>query len=181
MSRLARERQHTEQEKKTEQEATEQQLSFRNRTIPDKTLFNVELYGLADRIKDIKLENKQHEFCEKIRNVLALFDPADHKYDEKIVVFAMQAVENFIIKPKQGERKLAVVIECVKHYFNDDVDLIVKMVEILLPKIKKMNIVRRNWKRIARFFLRTVAERCIDVAITIAFKWWLLPVLLAAL
>ena len=151
MNRLERARQHTDQEKNADQEVKEQ-LSFRNRSIPDKTLFDVELYGLANKIKDIKLENKQHEFCEKIRNVLALFDPADHKYDEKIVVFAMQAVENFIIKPKQGERKLAVVVECVKNYFNDDVDLIVKMVEILLPKIKKMNIVRRNWKRIARFF-----------------------------
>ncbi len=130
-----------------------QQMSFRNRSIPDKTLFDVELYGLSDKIKDIKMENKQFEFCEKIRGVLELFNPTDHKYDEKIVLFAMQAVENYIVKPKQGQRKLAVVVECVKHYFNDDIVLIVKMIELLLPKIKKMNIIRRNWKRVVRFFL----------------------------
>lgn len=130
-------------------------ISFRNRDIPDKLLFNVELNGLADKIKNIKIENKQYELVTKIQSVLDLFDKEDNKYNEQLLLFAMQAVENYITKPHSGDFKLAVVIECVKDYFKGDADLIVKMVEILMPRIKKMNIVRRNWKRVSRFFCAT--------------------------
>jgi hypothetical protein len=126
--------------------------SFRSRTVPDKTLFNVELIGLADKIKDIKLENQQYELVEKIQSVLNLFDPESNKYNEQIVLFTMQSVENFITKPKAGAKKQAVVVEAVKKYFNNDIELIVKMIALLLPRVKKMNIVRRNWKRVANFF-----------------------------
>lgn len=135
--------------------AVKREISFRNRAIPDKKLFDVELNGLAEKIRDIKLENKQYELVKKVQGVLCLFDPEDNRYNDKLLLFTMQAVENFIVKPKSGNRKLAVVIECVRDYFKGDEELIIKMVEILLPKIKKMNIFRRNWKRIARFFCAT--------------------------
>ena len=128
------------------------ECSFRHRSIPDKKLFNVELNGLSDKIKEIKLENQQYELVTKIQSVLDLFDPDSNKYNEQILLFTCQAVENFITKPKSGDRKLAVVVEAVKKYFNNDIELIVKMVEILLPRIKKMNFIRRNRKRVARFF-----------------------------
>jgi hypothetical protein len=127
-------------------------ISFRNRTVPNKTVFDVELYGLADKIKDIKLENRQYELVTKIQSILDLFDVDENVYNEKLLLFAMQAVENYIIKSKSGEKKLAVVVECVEKYFKGDIQLIMKMVELLLPKVKKMNIFRRNWKRVGLFF-----------------------------
>jgi len=140
-----------EEQEDVEQEV-KRQCSFRSRSIPDRKLFDVELSGLAEKIKDIKLENQQYELVTKIQTVLDLFDPESNKYNENILLFAMQSVENYITKSKSGKRKLAVVTEAVKKYFNDDIELIVKMVDILLPKIKKMNFVRRHWKRVVAFF-----------------------------
>ena len=68
---------------------------------------------------------------------LDLFDKSENKYNEKIVLFAMQAVENlFINKKKVGPLKLKCVIEACSKYFNDDHQLITKFVDLMMSQLR---------------------------------------------
>lgn len=111
--------------------------TFEIQNIPSLKLFNVELDGISGKIKEIKLSNKSIEFINKIQAILDLFDRSENRYNEKIVLFAMQAIENFFVgKKKIGDIKLKCVIEACKKYFNEDEDLVKKFVDLMLPLLK---------------------------------------------
>ena len=119
------------------------QRTFEIQDIPSLRLFDVELDGVSGRIREIKLSNKSIEFINKIQAILDLFDRNENKYNEKIVLFAAQAVENYFIgKRKVGNIKLKCVIEACKKYFNDDEELVKKFVELVLPHLKTSRLYR---------------------------------------
>ena len=113
------------------------QRTFEIQLIPSSKLFDVELDGISNKIKEIKLSNKSIDFVNKIKSVLSLFNPDDNKYNHNIVLFAAQAVENYFIgKRKMGETKLKLVKEACKDYFNGEEELVEMVVDLVLPKLK---------------------------------------------
>ena len=113
------------------------QRTFEIRDVPSLKLFDVSVDGISEKIQEIKLSNRSIEFINKIQAVLDLFDKTENKYNEKIVLFAMQAVENlFINKKKVGSLKLKCVIEACSKYFNDDHELITKFVDLMMSQLK---------------------------------------------
>ena len=118
-----------------------------------------ELEGLREKIYDIKMNNSQTEFIDKIKSVLALFDKDTYKYSYSIMLFVMQCVENYILKKGAGEYKQQVVIECVKEYFNNDETLVELSIPVLMPRLKQNKFIKRNIKKLFRFFSKCVLTR----------------------
>ena len=118
-----------------------------------------ELEGLREKINDIKMNNSQTEFINKIKSVLALFDKDTYKYSYSIMLFVMQCVENYILKKGAGEYKQQVVIECVKEYFNNDETLVELSIPVLMPRLKQNKFIKRNIKKLFRFFSKCVLMR----------------------
>jgi hypothetical protein len=53
-----------------------------------------------------------------------------------------------------GSLKEDAVIACVKQYFNNDIELVLKIIQLVLPNIPKSNFLRRNKNKIYNFFLQ---------------------------
>ena len=106
-------------------------------TIPSLKLFDVSLKGVASKVSQLKLDNKAIEYLNKIQNILALFDKYENHYSETIILFAMQAIENYFIgKRKQGEFKESLVVRATKKYFNNDEELVKKFIQLMHPNLK---------------------------------------------
>ena len=113
------------------------QRTFEIRDVPSLKLFDVSVDGISEKIQEIKLSNRSIEFINKIQSVLDLFDKTENKYNYNLVLFCAQCVENYFInKRKMGAAKLKLVIEACKKYFNDDVELVSKFVDLVLPNLK---------------------------------------------
>ena len=97
-----------------------------------------------------------------IKAKLSVLNPTTCKFSSEIVLFAINCVEHILTKKKSGSIKLQVVINCLLPYFQNDVNLIIKFVDIYLPQIPKSNIFRRNRDRIYNFFLRLVSKSPIN-------------------
>jgi hypothetical protein len=86
--------------------------------------------------------------------VLDLFESSSNKYEHEIVSFVCSVAEDWFISHKQmGDLKEQSVIECCSRYFNNDVDLVKKIIQIVLPTVPKTNIIRRNKQKIISFVL----------------------------
>lgn len=137
--------------------APEQQLekseSFRKRPIPDLSKFNVKsVDNLKSRLDTIKMENHQYDFTQSIKSVLELYDPDDLRYNENIVFFIMQEVEKYILKPKSGQFKESICIECCQAFFNNDKELVALIVKLLMPKLSQVKFTKRQVLKFIRFF-----------------------------
>ena len=125
--------------------------------IPPKLLFNSDMKKLKG-FRDVRINLKQDalskDYIESMTNVLDLFDNSERKYDSDIVKFVVQSAEDtFISHPKMGYIKSKAVVAICKRYFNDDVELVTKIIEMVLPLIKKSTFYRRNKTRAKHFFL----------------------------
>ena len=142
-----------EQEETKEQNDLQRVESFKKRIIPDLTKFDVKkIDDLKTRLDKIKMENNQHDFVDSIQSVLDLYDDGELHYSENIVFFVMQEIERFILKPKAGEHKEKVCIECCKKYFNNDDNLVLLIVKLLMPKLKQVKFSERQVRKVIRFF-----------------------------
>jgi hypothetical protein len=120
--------------------------------VPDLVLFGHELKGLKDKISDIKLNNLQSNFCEKVKTVLDLFDKENNQYSDSILYFVMSCVENQVLKKGSGELKKRIVIECTREYFDNNDLMISKMIDLLMPSLNQNKFIKRNGKKVIRFF-----------------------------
>jgi hypothetical protein len=131
--------------------------SFKKRDIPNITKYNIhKVNDLSSRLSKIKMENYQHDFTQSIHDVLNLYTVDEMHYSENIVFFVMEEVEKFILKSKAGEFKTQVCIECCKKYFNDDENLIILVINLLMPKLRQVRVVERQLRKVMRFFSRII-------------------------
>lgn len=129
-------------------------------TIDDlpKSLFGESLKhieGYRDMRKYKKVQKLEQEFVSEMSKIMQLFQKDDKKYDAELVKFVCEIAENyFVLYPGQmGASKKKAVIAVVSKFFNDDELLIEKIIDLVLPTIKKTNILRRSKHRIKRLFL----------------------------
>ena len=98
----------------------------------------------------------QDDFIEQVSGVLDLFDTNSNKYEHEIVQFVCSVAEDFFIShSKMGLIKEDAVVKCVSKYFNNDEELVRKIIQLVLPNITKSNVFRRNRQKFMNlvFFL----------------------------
>lgn len=123
------------------------------REIPNISNFGATLEGLDVKIRKMKMENLQSGFITKVQTILDLFDKESNHYSNSIMLFVMTAVENHILKPKSGLYKHDVVVECVKQYYDDNIELVEELIKLNMPTLKQNKYLKRTCKRLVRFFL----------------------------
>ena len=117
--------------------------------LPSKAL-GKDLKGFDEKYKQIKLQKKSEDFITEIERILKLFDC---KLNSDILLFVLNAVEQYFYKPKSGEIKEQVVISIMKKYYNDDEELIKHIIKLVLPLIKKSTLTHRILSKATHFFL----------------------------
>ena len=125
---------------------------FEKKNIPTIKFNTNKLDGLNDKIQSLKINNYQSDFIAEIHKVLDLYDDSELKYNEKLVLFVMNEVENYILKPKSGKYKSELVIESVKKYFNYDDELVILVIKLVFDKLTQVKFIRRQGPKVLRFF-----------------------------
>ena len=89
------------------------------------------------------------DFVMKVRNDIDDYDKTENKYDHSLVLIVCNIAESFFVQYKtMGVIKKEAVIHALKPYFNDDTELLSKLIDFVYPQIKKSNILRRNRSRL---------------------------------
>jgi hypothetical protein len=102
--------------------------------------------------KAVKHDNMQKEFVIEMQKVLKVFRVDDDHYDHELVLFACQVAEDFFLDKKAGEIKMKCVVEAVKPFFDNNEELVKKIVELVFRDVIKSTLWRRNQTRILNFF-----------------------------
>jgi hypothetical protein len=131
--------------------------------VPSKTILNntdlKNLKGFSVIRKKIKQQHMKDEFIKQVSGVLDLFDKKDNKYEHSIIEFVCSVAEDFFISDRNiGDLKESSVIECCSKYFNNDIELVKKIIQLVLPNVPKSNILRRNKTRIINFVFFLVGK-----------------------
>mmetsp|Transcript_4438 Transcript_4438/g.4460 ORF Transcript_4438/g.4460 Transcript_4438/m.4460 type:complete len:157 (-) Transcript_4438:1139-1609(-) len=118
--------------------------------------YSSKLEGLDERILSLKLSNYSKDFKDDIEQVLQLYPRDQLKYSSKLVAFIMHEVERYILKPKSGVAKRALVINCCKKYFDDNDDVVGVVIDLLFKELKQVKFITRNLLKVVRFFLNQI-------------------------
>ncbi len=133
------------------------EISKKYLSVPSKTILNntdlKNLKGFKQIRKKIKQQNMKNDFIKQMSGVLDLFDTSSNHYEHSIIQFCCSVAEDYYItNVKMGDLKEESVIECCSKYFNNDILLVKKIIQLVLPNVPKSNILRRNKTRIYNFF-----------------------------
>ena len=130
------------------------EMIFEKKDIPTINFNTNNLDGLNEKLQNLKICNYQSDFLNEIQKVLNLYDNSELKYNDNLVLFVMNEVENFILKPKSGKAKEKLVIESVKKYFNDDEELVQLVIKLVFNKLSQVKFWKRQSLKFLRFFLK---------------------------
>lgn len=114
--------------------------------------FKYKLNGLDDKLRNIKINNLQSDFIDQMQQILSLYDDNDLKYSHELILFVMNEVERFILKSKSGQSKKQLTIECCKPYFDNNIEILEVIIELIFPKLKQVKFLKRQGLKIVRFF-----------------------------
>lgn len=155
MKKLVKPQNAPSEQEESKDQHVERVESFKKRVIPDLSKFNIhKIDDLKGRLDVIKMQNNQYDFAQSMEAVMDLYNRDDLHYSENIVFFVMQEVEKFMLKPKAGEYKQQVCVECCKKYFNNDDGLVSLIIKLLMPKLKQVKFSERQVRKVIRFFSR---------------------------
>jgi len=127
---------------------------FEKKNIPLIKFNTKNLVGLEEKLQKLKLCNYQSDFLQEIQIILNLYSNEELKYNAKFVLYVMQEVEKFLLKPKAGQSKKELVIECVKPYFNNDSALVEMVIDLVFEKLPQIKFWKRQGYKLVRFFLK---------------------------
>ena len=126
------------------QQPKEKAKPFERKVIPQISFNKSKLAGLDDKMQKMKICNYQSDFLDQIEQVLSLYSEDELKYNDKLILFVMEEVEKFILKPKAGNAKKQLVIEACKKYFNDDADLVIMVINLVFKKLSQIKYFKRH-------------------------------------
>ena len=127
---------------------------FEKKDIPLIKFNTKNLSGLEEKLQKLKLCNYQSDFLQDIQIILKLYSHEELKYNSQFVLYVMKEVEKFLLKPKAGESKKELVIECVKQYFNNDPDLVSMVIDLVFKDLPQIKFWKRQVYKLSRFFLK---------------------------
>ena len=135
--------------------AHEKKHEVKHDILPPKKILNnsnlKKLKSYRNLRKNIKSQNEESEFIRQLTDVLNLFDENEVHYDPDVLVLIMQIAENWFLGKKDGEKRKRNVIIVAKRFFDNNEELVNKMIEIVLPKIKQNKYIERNLKKFVKF------------------------------
>ena len=128
--------------------------------IPPKQLFNYNLKQLKSFKKirqPYKLKNLKYTFLSDMKIVLNEYLPTDkdNQYNDELLIEVLNIAEEYFISKDKVERdtqKKDCVIELLLPYFNNDKQLLLKTIQLVDHRIKKVGLVRRLYLRGKLFF-----------------------------
>ena len=110
------------------------------------------LYSTKKNLKDMA---KFKEFVTKMQTLLKSIDRDElKKYDENLVEFVCETVEHVFTQRGCGTLKQEISVEILKPFFDDNVELVAKFIELMLPKIVRSTKYTRVKSAVYNFFLR---------------------------
>ena len=130
------------------------------KVIPPKQLFNYNLKQLKSFKKirqSYKLKNLKYTFLSDMKVVLNEYSPSekDNQYNDELLLEVLNIAEEFFINKDRTERevyKKDCVIELLLPYFNNDKQLLLKTIQLVDHKIKKVGLIKRLYLRGKLFF-----------------------------
>lgn len=110
--------------------------------------------GFTEKKRQMKNDVKKKQAIEEINKSLEFFNVEELKYNHSVVLFCSQIVEDLYGDERNaGEIKQSIVNEVCRKYFNNDLQLVASILELVYPRIIKTNWFRRNRLKIRNFFL----------------------------
>ena len=128
--------------------------------VPPKELFNYNLKQLKSFKKirqSYKLKNLKYTFLTDMKVVLNEYSPkdTDNQYNDELLLEVLNIAEEYFICKNKVERevyKKDCVIELMLPYFNNDKQLLLKTIQLIDYKIKKVGLFKRLYLRGKLFF-----------------------------
>ncbi len=117
---------------------------FKNTVIKQPVIDFTALKGFQEKEKIFKADIKRKLIVENIKNVLAIYEADEKKYNAGIVLFVCQCVEDLIHKPKLGALKADIVKEICADFFDGKPELVEMVIDLIFDKIIKTNFWRRH-------------------------------------
>lgn len=114
--------------------------------------FHSQLEGLDEKVLEIKLRKYSNNFKQSIDQVLGLYPVDKFKYSSHLVRFVMHEAERFILKPKSGNAKRQLVIDCVKSYFDNNDQMVSVVIDLLFKDLQQVKFIGRQALKLMRFF-----------------------------
>ena len=135
--------------------AHEKKHEVKHDILPPKKILNnsnlKKLKSYRNLRKNIKSQNEESEFISQLTDVLNLFDENEVHYDPDVLVLIMQIAENWFLGKKDGEKRKRNVIIVAKRFFDENEELVNKMIEIVLPRVMQNKYIERNLKKFVKF------------------------------
>lgn len=96
------------------------------------------------------------DFAQKVKSDLESFSIAEGHYDHDLVLKMCDVAEFFFMDKGCGDVKKEAVISVLLPYFNNDRELVSKIIEFVFPMVTKSTLFRRNKKRLWNGFVVVV-------------------------
>ena len=107
--------------------------------------------------KKYKQSNQALMFTSAISELLKVYVPKNHQFDQDLLITVLNIAEEFFIFGNKEERediKRGAVKALMKPYFRDDDELLDIMIMNVWGRVKKTSLRRRLWKRLKNFFFK---------------------------
>ena len=109
--------------------------------------------GFKEKAKQKASDIKKQQAIEELNKALEFFSVNELRYNHSVVQFASQIVEDLYGNERNsGDVKRQIVMEVCKKYFNDDLQLVCSILELVYPTIIKTTWYRRNKLKFRNFF-----------------------------
>ena len=142
-------------------ENEEKDNNYKSVDVPPKQIFNYNLKQLKSFKKirqSYKLKNLKYTFLSDMKIVLNEYLPTDseNQYNTELLLEVLNIAEEYFINKDRTERevyKKDCVIELLLPYFNNDKQLLLKTIQLVDHKIKKVGLFKRLYLRGNLFFV----------------------------
>jgi hypothetical protein len=103
-----------------------------------------------------KAKSQKQVFLNDLSVLLDEYKPEEHKYDLDLLLHILNISESFFVfgsKDEREEAKVSSVKELMLKYFGNDDDILDIMIGSVMPKVKKITLIKR-WMRRLRLWLK---------------------------
>ena len=122
---------------------------------PETNLNLSSVKGYREKRKEFKYMKMKQEAVHELKNSLKIFKKEELKLNHSVVLFCCQIVEDLFTSKQKGKIKKEVVIEVCKEFFEDKIDVVEMVIDLVFDKVVKSSFIRRNKNKIKSvgFFL----------------------------
>jgi hypothetical protein len=122
---------------------------------PETNLNLSSVKGYREKRKEIKYLKMKNEAINELKNSLKIFKKEELHLNHSVVLFCCQIVEDLFTSRQKGQIKKSVVIDVCKEYFEEKIEVVEMVIDLVFDKVVKSSFMRRNKNKIKSigFFL----------------------------